>query len=942
MGDATGNRVSSRPAGGRPRPSLPSVLTTRLTRGLGLALVAAGALLANSAFLVVSRWIGGGTGSETVLPVFYQIMLLSHPVLGWIVVLGFGGFVAGHLPKIWKRRHRGSVLSGVSLVLVGSGLAVSGLFLLTEAASRSHRWAWWLHVLLALAGIAGYGAHRFLSVVRPAPARGRRFAAIVLFLTAVLLAGHLAPGEHAAADATDPPPSRTESEGEQPGVPAAAPVSFVSPRSPFFPSEATLADGVTWPVRALLGPAIVDGDAVRRDVAERGFVVSEAPGAASCERCHPDIVAQWRASAHRFSSFNNPFYEAAVEQLRSRGQQGVVKSRWCAGCHDPVLLFGGRMTATIDRASPAAQAGITCLACHQIQRLHGRVGNGGYELGRGAGAVYLFADQAAPGWRRTLHDAAVRARPEPHRRRFLKPFFRQPEFCATCHKVSLTRPVNEYRWLRGQDEFDNWEDSGVSGNAARAFYHPPEARACRDCHMPLEPAPLGDVSAEDGHVRSHRFVAANTALPFLRNDRDMLERTESFLRDERISVDIFALRAGPGSSPRMGLGARTEVTAGTEAELVVVVRNRGVGHTFPGGTTDSNEAWLEVTVMDGDGRVVAASGLLDDAQALDPMAHVFRTLFVDREGDPVMRRNAQDIRATVYSSLIAPGSATLARYRLRIPATPSQAGLTVRARLLWRKFNRSYELFVHETVPEAFRAEKGMRFLPITEIARDEVRLDVVESPSAAASGEPGAEAWGRFNDYGIGLLAEGNTREAGRAFAAVAERARNRIDGPLNLARTSLQAGDLTSAVERLEKAESMRGGDPRTAFFWGVALTEAGRYEEAEAAYRRVLATFPRDRATWRNLGRTLYLARSYEAALDAFDRVLEIDPEDRIALYHRMLSLRSLGRREEAERAVALYEYHRVDETARTLTRELRSADPGANLMAQPVRVHDLRAP
>ena len=98
----------------------------------------------------------------------------------------------------------------------------------------------------------------------------------------------------------------------------------------------------------------------------------------------------------------------------------------------------------------------------------------------------------------------------------------QPALCLTCHKVSLDVPVNDYRWLRGQNEYDNWHDSGVAQNAARTFYRPrdpitgqPVKKNCQDCHMPLEDAPLGDVSAKDGKVRSHRFIAVNTALPAL-------------------------------------------------------------------------------------------------------------------------------------------------------------------------------------------------------------------------------------------------------------------------------------------------------------------------------------------------------------------------------------------------------------------------------------------
>ena len=53
--------------------------------------------------------------------------------------------------------------------------------------------------------------------------------------------------------------------------------------------------------------------------------------------CHPDITAQWAQSAHRFSSFNNPYYAKSVEALIERS--GNDPARWCASCHDPLVLF---------------------------------------------------------------------------------------------------------------------------------------------------------------------------------------------------------------------------------------------------------------------------------------------------------------------------------------------------------------------------------------------------------------------------------------------------------------------------------------------------------------------------------------------------------------------------------------------------------------------------
>src|ERR1700758_2170082 len=85
---------------------------------------------------------------------------------------------------------------------------------------------------------------------------------------------------------------------------------------------------------------------------------------------------------------------------------------------------------------------------------------------------------------RTLHDFLIQLNPEPHRRAFLKPFMlnQTAEFCSSCHKVHLDVPVNHYRWIRGFNEYDNWQASGVSGQGARAFYYPKDPLKCADCH----------------------------------------------------------------------------------------------------------------------------------------------------------------------------------------------------------------------------------------------------------------------------------------------------------------------------------------------------------------------------------------------------------------------------------------------------------------------------
>src|SRR5262249_32140861 len=165
----------------------------------------------------------------------------------------------------------------------------------------------------------------------------------------------------------------------------------------------------------------------------------------------------------------------------------------------------------------------------------------------------------------------TRREPPPPPKTFLKPSPRTQEFCSTCHKVELIPALNSYRWLRGQNHYDTWYDSGVSGRAVRSFYDPPQARACRDCHLP--PYRSDEFGNRRGQLHDHMFPAANTALPFIRGDGKTQEAIAKFLQDKVLTVDLFAIKRGDeiaviGEKP-------PAVKPGETLDLEVVVRTRG-------------------------------------------------------------------------------------------------------------------------------------------------------------------------------------------------------------------------------------------------------------------------------------------------------------------------------------------------------------------------------
>ncbi len=944
---------------------------------LRLAGVLAVFMLANTIYLLANRGADRlewrfFADSDVSLPRLFQAMLLSHTFVG----LGLAGvlaiFAVWHLPSVWRRARTRTVSTGVLFVIAGAALAISGWFIRTEGATRSHLWVWWLHVVCAAIAPLMYVAHRSFSFSFPTRRTYVRFGLSLGGVTAVLLAAHTMTHRgilltHEAQLAREKgmhqgPGSRERVVSKYLEA-SFAPPGHVPEGSPFFPSAATTTSGDYLPSRIITRGDISSAEKLRPDLEQYGFVVNEKIGADTCQRCHQDIVEQWSKSAHRFASFNNPFYEATINDMRehanvpnrfveihqesypeTQDRIGMIKSKWCSGCHDPSLMLAGAMDRPIDRTSPQAQAGLTCLACHAIDKIHNTTGNGNYNIADEQEDPYLFPD-AKSGYLAELHDSLVKAKPTVHKRQMLKPFFRTSEFCGSCHKVSLNVPVNNYRWFRGQNEYDNWHDSGVAHNASRTFYLPPAAKNCQECHMPLEPAPLGDVAAKDGMVRSHRFLAVNTALPFIRGDEETIRRIEAFLRDEKLSVDVFAIRGDRFENAVCALERTNPVLLpGERIDVDVVVRNKGVGHTFPGGTNDSNEGWLEFTVSDDAGNRLLVSGFVGEDGHVDPDAHFYRAVVLGHDGKVMRKRNAQDMHVMVYANVIGPGTADTVTYSFRVPEELAGRELTFSARLLWRKFDRGYTEFAFNTNRQAFARFEECPDLPITEIAADAVTLPVAErdDPLDAPVTVAAAEDWMRYNDYGIGLLLDGDTRGASFAFSMVQRVAPERVDGPRNLARTAVQEGVIEEAYKHLRRCEEILPANGQTAWVWGVALQEDGRYAEAAAAYERVLQLFPKDRATWRNLGRVLYLDGKYEEALRALDEVLAIDGEDRVAHYHKMLCLRALDRQEEARVAEAAYEVYKIDESAQELTLAHRLAHAGDNRESQRIHTHELLTP
>src|SRR6202166_1042613 len=740
--------------------------------------------------------------------IFYAGVVLLHALGGVVVTILL-------IPLLFRRLSNKSFVARAGWCLVAAGAAL-GLVLIKTGTPRTELKWLYLHIVISLVGVglliadklgqrAGFASSAIAAVLR---------TAICLAVIAVLGYGarYLRESWQRSGRIQNPgmPPDNMNGEGD-------------GPEGLFFPSSAQVYG--------------------RQKIPRKFFMESD-----SCKRCHEDIYNQWFSSAHHFSSFNNQWYRKSIEYMQDT--IGTKPSKWCGGCHDPAVLYAGLMDTPIQQIvhRPEAQAGLGCMMCHSIAKVKSTMGQADFYLEYPQ--LHELAATQNP-VARALHDFMIRLNPEPHRRVFLKPFMKQQtaQFCSSCHKVHLDVPVNHYRWMRGFNEYDNWQASGVSGEGARSFYYPAKAQQCADCHMPLERS--NDMGNVAGKVHSHRFPGANTALPTANEDAAQLKATEDFLTSGALTVDIFAL--SPASAPlkpgaiaqhelattfAVGEEAEAKITPGSSSNVEaapvtaplnrvqpairrgdtvrvdVVVRTKRVGHFFPGGTVDAYDTWLELKGVDDKGQTIFWSGMVEDdgKGPVEKGAHFYRSLQVDAHGNPINKRNAWATRAVVYVRLIPPGAADTVHFRMKIPQkTGSKIRLT--ARLCYRKFawwgtqfafagerdeNRDYARDIRQSKPgvapgsdtpaavtadyddakyaftQSLRGvsakEEKIPDLPIVTVAQNEVAVDVLpaNAPAPQPKTQLAKEDWQRWNDYGIGLLLQGDLKAAQAAFEKV------------------------------------------------------------------------------------------------------------------------------------------------------------------------------
>jgi tetratricopeptide (TPR) repeat protein len=655
-----------------------------------------------------------------------------------------------------------------------------------------------------------------------------------------------------------------------------------------------------------------------------GFLQPGAyPTAEYCGTCHHEAYTQWRQALHS-NAFRTPFYRTSVNILIRDKTRGIAFARHCDSCHNPIGVLGAALTedSKVDRGKFDSD-GLTCMTCHSVVGIDSTNGNSSVKMG----IPSVIVDENGNRIPGQVPFAEILRHPERHSKAVMHDFLHTPEFCAACHKANLPSPLNDYKFLRAFTAYDEWQQSKFSQRNPLTFYTT-NFRTCQGCHMARNPVTLPEYGAKDGTFASHRWLAGNTAVPFYYGFDEQLKRTIEFLRSGNyLNVDIFALRKAGEDRLIAPLGRASYSLAPNEVvDAYVVIQNKNIGHSLIPEVRDLYEAWIEFTVKDPDGKEIYHSGFLKPDGMLEPRAHSFTNRPVTDEGQFVDNHKVWTIHSVAYDNTVAAGRSVLVRYQFRLPEN-IRGSVSVTAKVNYRHLRQSYLNNIFGPDHPAY---------PVVEIASRTRVLNIGENKPEAPDPMDNPD-WMRWNNLGIALLDQFQYAESVAAFTEVVKLRNDYVDGYTNVGLTEISWEKYESARTAIRNALTLDPNNARALYYDGLLQRRAGNTQQEIADFRKVVAMFPQSRDARRELGITYYQQKDEHAALEQFEALQKIDPDDLVAHYNLSILYRRMGQPERAADEQAKFVDKKVDPGAPTYSLNFLRLHPEISTESIPWHIH-----
>jgi Tfp pilus assembly protein PilF len=659
-------------------------------------------------------------------------------------------------------------------------------------------------------------------------------------------------------------------------------------------------------------------------VVGQGFIQPGAfPSAEYCGTCHQEAYSQWRQALHS-NAFRTPFYRTSVNLLIRDKTRGIAFARHCDSCHNPVGVLSGALTedSKVDRAKFDTD-GLTCTTCHSVVGLDSTNGNASIKMGVPA-VIVDEKGERIPG--EVPFDMILR-QPERHSQAVLHDFLRTPEFCAACHKANLPAPLNDYKFLRAFTAYDEWQNSKFSRRNPLTFYSA-DFTTCQGCHMKRNAITQPEYGAKNGTFASHRWLAGNTAVPFYYGFDEQLKKTIEFLKaGNYLNLDIVALKKNSEDKLIAPLGSVPfHIEPDNVIEALVVIQNKNIGHSFMPEVRDLYEAWVEFNVQHEDGREIYHSGFIQPDGMLDPRAHSFTNRPVDKDGEFVDNHKVWTIHSVAYDNTVAAGRSVLVRYQFHIPSDV-KGFVRITAKVNYRHLRQSYLNNIFGKDHPAY---------PIVEIAsRSRVlKIGANEPETADPSDNPG---WMRWNNLGIGYLDQLQYADAVNAFHQVVKLRPDYPDGYINVGLTDIEWEKYGSARASIDKALSLSPNNARALYYTALLERRAGNSEAELNDLLEVVKQYPQSRDARRELGITYYQRDDNQHAMEQFEALQAIDPDDLAARYNLSILYRRMGMKDKAAEQQAMFSDKKFDPGSPTYSLDFLRRHPEIANESKPWHVH-----